>query len=114
MVVRGDCVAGQREGPSLPGVPAGLADALEQYPQVRRQKAAAVEAQDFEGAVALREREVRLHADILRLTREWQAGVEVPAAVAEKDPQVRRQLDRLREVARQHGIDPDGGTARTA
>ena len=95
-------------------VPAGLADALEQYPQVRRQKAAAVEAQDFEGAVALREREVQLHADILRLTREWQAEVEVPAAVAEKDPQVRHQLERLREVARQHGIDPDGGTARTA
>jgi hypothetical protein len=95
-------------------VPAGLADALEQYPQVRRQKAAAVEAQGFEGAVALREREVQLHADIQRLTREWQAGAEVPAAVAEKDPQLRRQLDRLREVARQHGIDPDGGTARTA
>lgn len=95
-------------------VPAGLADALEQYPQVRRQQAAAAEAKDFEGAVALREREVQLHADILRLTREWQAGVEVPAAIAEKDPQVRRQLDRLRAAARQHGIDPDAGTARTA
>ena len=95
-------------------VPAGLADALEQYPQVRRQKAAAIEAQDFEGAVALRERERQLHADILRLTREWQAGVEVPAAVAEKHPKVRRDLDRLRDVARQHGIDPDSGTARTA
>jgi hypothetical protein len=95
-------------------VPAGLADALEQYPQVRRQKTAAVEAQDFEGAVALREREVRLHADILRLTREWQAGVEVPAVIAEENPQVRRELDRLREVARRHGIDPDGGTARFA
>ena len=95
-------------------VPAGLADALEQYPQVRRQKAAAIEAQDFERAVALREREEHLHADILRLTREWQAGVEVPAAVAEQDPKVRRELDRLRDVARQHGIDPDGGTARTA
>ena len=64
--------------------------------------------------MALREREAQLHAGILRLTREWQAGVEVPAAVAEKDPQVRRRLDRLREVARQHGIDPDGGMARTA
>jgi hypothetical protein len=95
-------------------VPAGLADALEQYPQVRRQKTAAVEAQDFEGAVALREREVQLHADILRLTREWQAGVEVPAVIAEENPQVRRELARLREVARRHGIDPDGGTARFA
>jgi hypothetical protein len=91
---------------------AGLADTLEQYPQVRRQKAAAIEAQDFEETVALREKQ--LHADILRLTREWQAGAEVPAAVAEQDPQVRRELDRLHDVARQHGIDPDGGTARTA
>jgi prophage maintenance system killer protein len=95
-------------------VPAGLADAFEQYPQVRRQKAAAVEAQDFEAAVALREREVRLRADMLRLTREWQAGVEVPAVIAEQDPRVRRELDRLRDVARQHGIDPDGGPARSA
>lgn len=61
-------------------VPAGLADALEQYPRVRRRKAAAVEAEDFEGAVALREREVQLRGEILR----------------------------------QHGISPDGGTARPA
>jgi hypothetical protein len=95
-------------------VPAGLADALEQFPRVRRQKTAAVEAEDFEGAVALREREMQLQAGILRLTRAWQAGAEVPAVIAEKDPRVRRELDRLRDVARQHGIDPDGGVARTA
>lgn len=95
-------------------VPAGLADVLEQLPRVRRQKAAAVEAKDFEGAAALREREERLRAEILRLVREWQAGAEVPAVIAEEDPQARRELDRLREVARQHGINPDGGAARTA
>jgi hypothetical protein len=95
-------------------VPAGLADALEQYPRVRRQKAAAVEAGDFEGAAALRDREQQLRAGILRLTREWGAGAEVPAVIAEEDPQVRRELGRLRHVARQHGTDPDGGTAHTA
>jgi prophage maintenance system killer protein len=110
--------AGEQAGPKprmvrLP-VPPGLADALEHYPRARRQKAAAVEAHDFEGAVALREREVQLRADILRLVHEWGAGAEIPAAIAEQDPQVRRELDRLRDVARQHGIDPDGGTARTA
>ena len=87
-------------------VPAGLADALEQLPRVRRQKAAAVEAADFEGAAALREREQQLRAEILRLTREWGAGAEVPAVIAEEDQQVRRELDRLRDVARQHGIEP--------
>jgi ATP-dependent Clp protease ATP-binding subunit ClpA len=110
--------AGERASPKtrmvrLP-VPAGLTDALEQFPQVRRQKTAAVEAQDFEGAAALREREEQLRAEILRLAREWGAGAEVPAVIAEEDPQVRRELDRLRDVARRHGIDPDGGTARTA
>jgi prophage maintenance system killer protein len=95
-------------------VPASLADTLEQFPRVRRQKAAAVEAGDFEGAAALRDTEQRLRAEILRLAREWGAGAEVPAIIAEEDPQVRRELDRLRNVARQHGIDPDGGTARTA
>jgi ATP-dependent Clp protease ATP-binding subunit ClpA len=110
--------AGEQAGPKtrmvrLP-VPPGLADALEQFPRARRQKAAAVEAGDFEGAAALRNREQQLRAEILRLTREWGAGVEVPAVIAEEDPQVRRELDRLRNVARQHGIDPDGGTERTA
>jgi Clp amino terminal domain, pathogenicity island component len=110
--------AGEQAGPKtrmvrLP-VPAGLADALEQFPRVRRQKAAAVEAEDFEGAVALHEREQQLRTEILRLTREWGAGVEVPAVIAEADPQVRRELDRLREVARRPGLGPDGGTARTA
>jgi len=95
-------------------VPASLADALEQFPLVRRQKATAVEAGDFAGAAALREREQQLRGEILRLTREWGAGAEIPAAIAEQDPQVRRELDRLRDVARQHGINPDGGTARPA
>jgi hypothetical protein len=27
---------------------------------------------------------------------------------------VYRELDRLRDLLRQHGIEPDGGTARTA
>jgi ATP-dependent Clp protease ATP-binding subunit ClpA len=110
--------AGQQASPKtrmvrLP-VPAGLAHALEQFPRVRQQKAAAVEAGDFEGAVGLREREDGLRAEILRLVREWGAGVEVPAVIAEEDQQVRRELDRLRDVARQHGIDPDGGTAQPA
>ena len=95
-------------------VPVGLADALEQFPRVRRQKATAVEAGDFEGAAALREREQQLRGEILRLTHEWGARAEIPAAIAEQEPQVRRELDRLRNVARQHGINPDGGTARPA
>jgi len=90
-------------------VPAGLADALEQLPHVRQQKAAAVDAEDFEAAAALREREEQLRGIIRRLTRAWGAGAEVPADVAEQDLRVRRELDRLRNAARRHGISPDGG-----
>jgi len=110
--------AGEQASPTtrmvrLP-VPAGLADALEQLPRVRQQKAAAVDAGDFESAAALREREQQLRGEILRLAREWEAGIEVPAVIAEEDPHLFRELDRLRDVARRHGIDPDGGTARPA
>jgi len=94
-------------------VPAGLADVTEQLSQVQRQKTAAFEKGDHEGAAALRAREKQLRAEKLRLEREWAAGVDVRAVIAENQ-RVHRELDRLRDLLRQHGIEPDGGTARTA
>jgi hypothetical protein len=41
------------------------------------------------------------------------AGVDIRAVIAENQ-RVHRELDRLRDLLRQHGIEPDGGTARTA
>ena len=94
-------------------VPAGLADVTEQLRQVQRQKTAAFEKGDHEGAAALRAREKQLRAEKLRLEQEWAAGVDVRAVIAENQ-RVHRELDRLRDLLRQHGIQPDGGTARTA
>ncbi len=94
-------------------VPVGLADATEQLRQVQRQKTAAFEAGDLDSAAALREREKQLRAEKLRLEHEWAAGVDVRAVIAENQ-RVHRELDRLRDLLRQHGIEPDGGTARTA
>jgi prophage maintenance system killer protein len=94
-------------------VPAGLADATEQLRQVQRQKTAAFEAGDLDSVVALRAREKQLRAEKLRLEHEWAAGVDVRAVIAENQ-RVHRELDRLRDLLRQHGIEPDGGTARTA
>jgi ATP-dependent Clp protease ATP-binding subunit ClpA len=94
-------------------VPADLADATDQVDQVRRQKETALDAGDFEAAAVLREREKQLHADKLRLEQQWKAGVDVPAVIAENQ-RVHRELDRLRTLLRQHGIEPDNGTARTA
>ena len=94
-------------------VPAGLADVTEQLRQVQRQKTAAFEAGDHDSAAALRDREKQLRAEKLRLEQEWAAGVDVRAVIAENQ-RVHRELDRLRGLLRQHGIEPDGGTARTA
>jgi hypothetical protein len=35
-------------------------------------------------------------------------------AIIDENQQLHRELDRLRDLLRQHGIEPDGGTARTA
>jgi prophage maintenance system killer protein len=94
-------------------VPADLADTAEQPAQVRRHKEAALDAGDLDRAAALRDQEKRLLADKLRLEREWTAGVDLQAVVAENQ-RVYREVERLRELLRQHGIEPNGGTARTA
>jgi hypothetical protein len=41
------------------------------------------------------------------------AGVDVQAVIAENQ-RVHRELERLRGLLRQHGIEPNGGTAQTA
>jgi hypothetical protein len=41
------------------------------------------------------------------------AGVDV-AAVTEENRRLHGEVERLRELLRQHGIEPDGGTAQTA
>lgn len=94
-------------------IPSGLADITDQLHQVQRQKRAAVEAGGHESAAALRARIRQLLAEKLRLEHEWAANVDVQAVIAENQ-RVHRELDRLRGLLRQHGIEPDGGTARTA
>jgi len=94
-------------------VPAGLADVTHRLRQVQRHKTAAFEKGDLDSAAALRTEEKWLRAETLRLEREWAASVDVQAVIAENQ-RVNRELDRLRDLLRQHGIEPDGGTARTA
>jgi prophage maintenance system killer protein len=94
-------------------VPADLLDYEEQIAQVRRQKEAAIDTGDFDTAAALRDREKQLLADKLRREREWTAGVDLHAVIDENQ-RMHRELERLRDLLRQHGIEPNGGTARTA
>jgi prophage maintenance system killer protein len=94
-------------------IPAGLADAVEQLAHVQRQRKAALDAEDLEAAAALRDREDQLRADKLRLEQQWAAGIDVQAVVAENQ-RVHHELDRMRAQLREHGIEPDDGTAQTA
>jgi prophage maintenance system killer protein len=94
-------------------VPADLHDYEHKIAQVRREKETAIDARDFGAAAALRDREKQLLAEKLGREREWMAGVDVQAVIAENQ-RVHRELERLRGLLCQHGIEPNGGTARTA
>jgi ATP-dependent Clp protease ATP-binding subunit ClpA len=101
--------AGPRTQPVRLTVPEDLLAYDEQIAQVRRQKEAATEAGDAEGAAALRDREQQLLADRARREREWLATVDI----VEENQRLHREVERLRELLRQHGIEPNGGTAQT-
>ena len=90
-----------------------LVNAAEQLDQVRREKEAAFAAGDLESASALRDQEGRLLAVKLRLENQLAAGLAGQPLIAENE-RLRRELERLRVLLREHGIEPDDGSARTA
>jgi len=71
-----------------------------QIAQVRRDKEAAIDAQDFENSAVLRDREKQLLNDKAAREQEWAAL-----------PSLSGEVERLRELLRQHGIDPQDGVA---
>jgi ATP-dependent Clp protease ATP-binding subunit ClpA len=94
-------------------IPADLFLLEEQLAQVRRQKEAAIDAEDFDRAAALRDQEQQLLTRLTEREREWTAGVDLEAVVQENQ-RLHRELQRLRELLRRHGIEPDGGTTQSA
>ena len=93
-------------------VPQDLRELDEQIIQVRREKEAAIGANDLDGAAALRDRERQLRADRARREQEWMADVDV-AAVVEENQRLHGEVERLHRLLRQHGIEPDDPTAET-
>jgi prophage maintenance system killer protein len=107
-------LTGECEQQDLQGqLVADLVDAAEQLDQLRREKEAAFDAGDLEAAAALRDQERQLLAVKLRLENQLAADVAGHALIAENQ-RLRRELERLRALLRQHGIEPDNGSARTA
>jgi ATP-dependent Clp protease ATP-binding subunit ClpC len=94
-------------------VPEELRQAEEQLTQVRGEKEEAIDRQDFETAAALRDAEKQLLTRLTKREQEWAAGVDL-AAVIQENHNLHREVERLRELLRQHGIEPDGGTTQTA
>ena len=68
--------------------------------QVRRDKEAAVEVQDFEGAAVLRDGETQLLSEKAAREQEWAAL-----------PSLSGEIERLRDLLRRNGIDPQDGVA---
>jgi ATP-dependent Clp protease ATP-binding subunit ClpC len=94
-------------------VPDDLRELEEQLDQVRRRKQAAIDAEDFEQATALRDAERQLHGRLAKREQEWTAGVDL-AAVIQENHELHSEIERLRELLHRNGIEPDGGTTQTA
>jgi ATP-dependent Clp protease ATP-binding subunit ClpA len=94
-------------------VPEDLRQAEEQLAQVRREKEEAIDRQEFERAAELRDAEKRLLTGLAKRERAWTAGVNLEAVVQENE-NLHREVERLRELLRRHGIEPDGGATQTA
>ena len=93
------------------GIGPDTAEADQQIAQVRRDKEAAIEGQDFEAAAALRDQEKRLIADKDRQAREWADGIEERPTMSAELLRISAELSRLRKLLHEHGIEPGDGAA---
>jgi Clp amino terminal domain, pathogenicity island component/UvrB/uvrC motif len=86
-------------------------DLDEQIAQVQRDKESAIDSQDFEQAGALRDRERQLLADKTARQQQWKAAHPDLASLAEQVQRLSGEVERLRGLLRQHGIQPEDKTA---
>jgi uncharacterized protein YaiL (DUF2058 family) len=82
------------------GTSPDLARLDQEITQVRRDKESAIDLQDFENAAVLRDREQQLLRDKAARQQEWAAL-----------PSLSDEVERLRDLLRRYGIDPQDGAA---
>jgi hypothetical protein len=92
------------------GIGPATADLDEQIAQVRRDKESAIDSQDFEQAGSLRDRERQLLADKTALQQQWEAAHPTLASLAEQVQRLSGDVERLRDLLRQHRIEPGDRT----
>ena len=88
------------------GIGPDTSDLDEQIAAVRIEKEAAVDAHDYAQAASLRNREKELLASKAARQAQWAAGHPALPVLAERCQQLADEIERLRSVLRQHGIDP--------
>jgi len=86
-------------------------DLDEQIAQVRRDKESAIDSQDFEQAGSLRDRESRLLAGKTARQQQWEAAHPDLASLADQVQRLTGEVERLRDLLRHHGIEPEDNTA---
>jgi ATP-dependent Clp protease ATP-binding subunit ClpC len=91
------------------GMRPDLADVDQEIAQVRREKEAAIDALDFEAAAALRDTEKELLTT--RADREKERVTADRPSLTAEFKQVNAELERMRAILRQRGLDTDNGAA---
>jgi ATP-dependent Clp protease ATP-binding subunit ClpC len=83
----------------------------QQIEQARRDRQTAVDAQEYERAASLRDREKDLLAQQALRHDQWAATHPDLPSLAEKLSQLGDEVERLRALLREHGIEPKDGAA---
>jgi ATP-dependent Clp protease ATP-binding subunit ClpA len=93
------------------GMRPDVSDLDQQISQVRRDKESAIDAQDFEAAAVLRDKEKELLAARISREKEWAESDADHVSVAAEFTLVHAELERLRAILREHGNEPGDGAA---
>jgi ATP-dependent Clp protease ATP-binding subunit ClpC len=88
------------------GIGPDTSDLDEQIDRVRGERHAAADAQEYEQAALLRDKEKELLASKAARQEQWAAGHPALPVLAERCQQLADEIERLGALLRQHGIDP--------
>jgi ATP-dependent Clp protease ATP-binding subunit ClpA len=90
------------------GMTPDVGDLDREIAHVRHEKESAIDSQDFETAAALRDKEKELIDHRSTREEEWTATADARLSLAAQLSQVNAELEHLRNLLRQHGIDSAG------
>jgi ATP-dependent Clp protease ATP-binding subunit ClpC len=93
------------------GLRPDLDDLDQEIARARREKEAAIDRQDFDVSVALRDQETQLLAARAGQEREWAEAAAGRMPLAQELARVKAELERLRAVLREHDIAPGDDAA---